>query len=330
MGSLPIGLSASRGAAILGMSKWSTPFETWQKIKEEQQPGFNKAHGYVLPEFKDTPFLHWGHAFEDAVIKLAEKTQHSKIIDREKAYVFKDFITCHIDGKYKTGAYLHEGKTTNAFIFNNSWGDPGSNRIPREYNIQTQHQMLCTGAYEVIVSVLVFPRMVTDWEAAGWYPGHAGSKWYLQNDKLKSGIKPYRWAEILSEMGYFHQYHIKRNQELIDLMIKKYADFWADHIITDIPPEPKNYDDIKRLCPEPKGTIVASDQVERWCYEYKEIGEELGTKGTLKKRREQLKVMILDWMRKQDSCIDDDSRERTILRNSRGNKLIGFNGKMLR
>ena len=120
MGSLPVGLSASRGAAILGLSKWSTPFETWQKIKEEQQPGFNKAHGYILPEFEYSSVMKWGYCFEDAVIKLAERAQHSKIIDREKAYSFRDYMTCHIDGRYKSGM-LHEGKTTNSFTFNNSW-----------------------------------------------------------------------------------------------------------------------------------------------------------------------------------------------------------------
>lgn len=332
MGSKPTGLSASRGAAILGMSKWSTPFEVWQKIKEEQHPGFNKAHGYILPEFEYSSVMKWGHAFENAVIKLSEKAQRIKIIDRERAfaYVVKDMITCHIDGAYRSTDQLHEGKTTNSFTFRNSWGAPGSDRVPRDYNIQTQHQMLCTGAKENIISVLVFPCMVTEWEEAGWYVGHAGAKWYLQNDKLKLGIKPYRWAETLAEQGFFHQYRIKCNQELIDLMVEKYVAFWHNHILTDIPPEPKNYDDIKRLCPSPKGTIVASDQVERWCYEYKEIGEELGAKGTLKKRREQLKVLILNFMRVQDSCVDDDSRERTILRNSRGQKLIGFNGKTMR
>ncbi len=332
MGSTPTGLSASRGAAILGMSKWSTPFEIWQKIQEERQPGFNQSHGYMLPEFEYSSVMKWGHAFENAVIKLAEKVQKTKIIDRERAfaYIVKNMITCHIDGAYRGTGKLHEGKTTSAYIFNNSWGEPGSNRVPRDYNIQTQHQMLCTGAQKNIISVLVFPCMVMDWEEDGYEVRQRKNKWYIYHDQSNWSEPPMEWAQPLSEMGYFHQYHIHRNQELIDLMVEKYAAFWHDHILTDIPPEPQNYDDIKRLCPEPKGTIVASDQVERWCYEYKEIGEELGAKGTLKKRREQLKVMILNWMRVQDSCVDDDSRERTVLRNSRGHKLIGFNGKMLR
>ena len=50
MGSKPIGISASRSSAILGVSKYKTPLEIWLEMKEIDKPGFCKKNGYTLPE----------------------------------------------------------------------------------------------------------------------------------------------------------------------------------------------------------------------------------------------------------------------------------------
>ena len=336
MGSLPIGLSASRGAAILGLSNWSTPFNVWQKVMEAREPGFNAGRGYTYPEYEESAVLRWGKAFEDAVIKLAEEAGgDSHIVHREKLYKHPehDYITCHIDGAYNPFV-LHEGKTSGFFYYKDNFGKPGTDRIPQTYGIQTQHQMACTGAEQVILSVLVFPRSVEDWEKEGWRIMESENIGYVLEKRAEGQEDivsfPYEWADTLSQMGYFHQYPIKRNQELIDSMIEKYVKFWTDYVLTGKPPKPQNYDDLKRMLSHPKGTIIASEQVERWCYEYKECGAELGTNGNLQKRREQLKILILDWMRKQDPVMDEESREKTVLKDTRGHNLIGYNGKVFR
>ena len=337
MGSKPIGLSASRGAAILDLSNWSTPFNVWQKVMEAREPGFNAGRGYTYPEYEESAVLRWGKAFEDAVIKLSEEAGgDSHIVHREKLYKHPehDYITCHIDGAYNPFV-LHEGKTSGFFYYKDNFGKPGTDRIPPQYGIQCQHQMACTGADEVILSVLVFPRSVEDWEKEGWavlLSDIISQQYqiYKRDDSGAHWIDPLSWAHTLAEMGYFHQYPIKRNQELIDSMIKKYVQFWKRYVLTGKPPKPQNYDDLKRMMPHPKGTIIASEQVERWCYEYKECGAELGVNGSLQKRREQLKILILNWMRKQDPVMDEESREKTVLKDTRGHNLIGYNGKVFR
>lgn len=342
MGSKPQNISASRGAAVLGLSAWSTPFNVWQKICEAREPGFNQKRGYVYPEYEESAVLRWGKAFEDAVIKLSEEAQNKNITFREKFYTadycnnvdrvedLDPVITCHIDGWYDQGSEmqpLHEGKTAGFFYYKDNFGKPGTDRVPQTYGIQCQHQMACTGADEVILSVLVFPRSVEDWEKEGWIITEFGS---IANKNLGYSQDPFTWARILFEMGYFHQYPIRRNQELIDLMIEKYTAFWTDYVLTGKPPKPQNYDDIKRMLPSPKGTLIATEQIERWCVEYKECGAELGVKGNLQKRREQLRLLVLDWMRKQDPVMDEESREKTIVKNTRGHNLISFNGSTFR
>ena len=76
----PINISASRGAAILGLSKWKTPIHAWLEMMKSRQTGFCEKHGYQIPEFEYNSAMKWGHAFESAIIELAENVSGDKII----------------------------------------------------------------------------------------------------------------------------------------------------------------------------------------------------------------------------------------------------------
>lgn len=354
MGSLPIGISGSRAAVILGMSPWATPFSVWQDIMEGRTPRFNKDHKYDYEAFEGNASTRWGLAFEDAIIKLAEGLVGREIVDRELAfgkafvtprvtYAYKAVndvkceITCHIDGRYDflndgKRQILHEGKTTTAYGFGDKWGEPGTDKIPVEYQIQVQHQMLCTGADTCIVSVLVFPKRPDDWEAEGWetIPQSDGS--YLLAKKIEGGdfkgcghvISPDVWATTLAQMGYFHQYTIPANHKLQALMLDKYRVWWTKYILGKTPPEPANYADIRAMITEPVGTIIVDDDTARWFTEYKSIGSEIGAGGNLAKRRDQLKVLILTNARALESTLDDESTDKWIFRNDKGDKLGSY------
>ena len=337
MGSKPRGISASRGAAVLGLSEYQTPFSVWQQIMEERESGFNEKRGYTIPEPPDNAAIRWGLAFEDAVVELAQKVQGMKILERElfysidgynqisqqrKGYVAEDYITCHIDGFYDHGkndepVSLHEGKTTSAFTFREKWGEPGTDHIPRVYQVQAQHQMLCTGAQEVIVSVLVFPETPDKWEKDGMYiVQQKNGEWDV--GKHGRGIFTSEIADYLHFFGHFHQYPVKANQETQQLMVEAYREFWERHVLTGTPPELRNYEDIKRLCPEPKSTIIVPDLIERKIAEYKGITEETAR---AKNRKERLKTIITKYAATHTGIEDDESKEAVIFRNSSGDKL---------
>lgn len=259
-----------------------------------------------------------------------------QIIDRERFFKKKKIITCHIDGKYSRTKILHEGKTTSYFYWKENFGEPGTDRIPIMYQSQAQHQLICTGADEVILSVLIFPRRAEEWEKIGWKPQQwedmswSIEKWENEVWQNEKRIDIMNWATTLDQMGYFQQYSVKKNIEVQQQMIAFYQWWWEKHIVEKKQPSVSNYDDIRRLWTSPCGTIVASEQLERWCKEYRDLGVELGSTGEMAKRREHLKVMILEEMRRTDSMVDDDSRDKTILRDRGGNKLLSFNGKVLR
>lgn len=332
MGATPRGISASRGAAILGLSEFATSFQIWQEIMEERTPGFNASRGYTLPERKESAPLRWGTAFEDAVVQLAEEATRKSVTNRERLFEVDGFITCHVDGIFIDDndsdplriKILHEGKTTSAFPFREKWGEPGTDRIPTSYAVQTQHQMLCTGAEQNIVSVLVFPETPDAWEKMGWEVVNHGLRGWKLIDKDGDAIDPLDWARVLSQMGYFHQYPIAANHDAQKLLVDGYTHFWNKHVLTGIEPDPKTYDDIKRAFPEPKGTLVCAQEQASWFAEIKSINEEIGDGGSLSKRVDELKVIALDWARKQDGMIDDESRQATIFRNEAGKKLGQF------
>jgi hypothetical protein len=335
MGSKPKGISASRGAAVLGLSEYQTPLDVFQQIMEEREPGWNKAHGYMMPPEPDNAAIRWGTAFESAVIGLAGRAAGKRIVNREGFYAVdsdggtpaicfdKDthIITCHIDGWYNCPVneyppVLHEGKTTSAFTFREKWGTPGTDHIPEGYQVQVQHQMLCTGAEEAIVSVLVFPETPDAWEKMGmsvirqkngaWDLGRGGRAWSVSEI-----------ADILGFLGYFHQYPCKARPEAQRLMAGKYRAFWEEHVLTGIPPEPRTYDDVIRLFPAPKATVVIPDYIKNKIAEYKQINEETAW---AKKQKERIKLIVTKYAATHGGVLDDESQEAAILRDEAGKK----------
>ena len=367
MGSLPIGISGSRAAAILGMSPWATPFSVWQDIMEKRTPGFNEARGFDYEPFDGNASTRWGLAFEDAIIKLAEERAETYITDREEEYKVQGFeyVTCHIDGKYGPKVYtvdevncaprvLHEGKTTTAYGLS-KWGEPGTDKIPIEYQVQVQHQMLCTGADSAIVSVLVFPKRPDDWEAEGWSFDGVGSGLPVAMFKGEDYVcGTSLWANTLAQMGFFHQYTVAANRDLQQLMLDKYREWWTKYVLGETPPDPADYSDIRAMITAPVGTIIVDDDTARWFKEYKSIGAEIGTGGNLAKRRDQLKVLILKrgYIREHQLCphdrtlkystchgecgqpectigqavpvLDDESTNKWVFRDDKGDKLGSY------
>lgn len=332
MGSLPVGLSGSRAAAIIGLSQYSTPFTVWQEIMEKRQPGFNKKRAYLYEPFEGNPSTEFGLAFEDAVVKLTEDATGQEITDREAAYSLNDqeYVTCHIDGN--VGGPLFEGKTTNHRAFGFSWGEPGTDRVPTTVQCQAQHNMMCAGLDSAHISVLVFQATVDEWAELGWQAHHdtINGVYFLKNHNTDKIINPSEWANVLAQMGFFHQYHIEAKPDVQSILKELYEEFWRKYIVEGAVPDAVDYSDIKRIFHAPKGTLVVPNKQAEWMREYKDIGKEIGTAGYLAKSRTFLKYQILKYAMKQTTVADDESQEKIVMRDESGNKLGSFDGKTFR
>ena len=338
MGSTPVGISGSRAAAILGMSKYTTPFAVWQQIMETLKPGFNAERGYILEPFEGNASTRFGLSFESSVIELTEAATGKAITDREGEYYIDGAvpITCHIDGRF-SNPHIFEGKTVYSRGFDKFWGESGTDRIPVEYQCQVQNNMMVTGAESCTVGALVFPRSPQEWEDEGWraytdvnqLTHEDMSILHLTHeDKTIKTVKPIEWAESLAEMGYFHTYEIQAKPDTHKLLKEMYADFWNKYVLTETPPENDlDYDDIKRMFTAPKGELLVPQHIVDKCLEYKSIGKEIGSGGYLKKKQAQLKLEIVDYLKDKTTVESDESQEKVTCLDATGNKVGTFNNK---
>jgi hypothetical protein len=281
---------------------------------ESTEEGFAEAHGYEYEPFEGNEFTIWGNAFEDAIALHCAARRESAITEREGEYAHHrlPYLTCHIDGRYADGR-LHEAKTTSSITWRSKWGEPGTDHVPREYMIQVQHQMMLADAQECIVSVLVFPERVTTWHQQGVTP---------------DGRLAEMWTDVLDEMGCLYQYPVRADRQTQDMMESYFEMWWEKYVVGRTPPPAKSYDDLRAMYPEPIGTVVASEQLERWAREYKDIGAEMSR---AKKRRDELKVLILrDMLAGAEAPVEEDSVEKIVLRDMSGRKLASWNGKTFR
>jgi hypothetical protein len=320
----PTGISGSRAAAILGLSQYATPFTVWQDIQEQRHgEGWNKAQGYEYVPFQGNAATEFGHAFEDSIVKLTER-KYGSVTDRERVFSLGDNITCHVDGIIRKK--LFEGKSANHRAYGATWGEPGTDRVPTIYQCQNQHNMLCSGLSEAVMSVLVFPRTTQDWEDEGWKAHHdtLNGVWFLKNHETNQIISPDKWAEPLFEMGFFHNYHIEAKPDTQKILLELYEEFWGRYITGDEVPEAVDYSDIRRQFVAPKGTLVIGEKEAEWFREYKSINSELGAKGYLPKRKEFLKKQILKFAKDQTTVADDESVEKMVFLDEAGGKLGSF------
>lgn len=298
MGANPFNISASRGAAFLGVSKYKSPLEAWLEIMEERKPGFCAANGYIAPVRKD-PFvepldpalasMRWGLAFESAICTLA-----GGLHDRERAYICpgRDYLTCHIDGRDDYGT-LNENKTVFDMAYKSGWGEPGTDLVPVEYQVQVQHQMLCTGDKTARLNALVFPKAPAEWEKAGFSLVKNGADdWAISRDGI-SCIPTIEWARAFLMIGNFHVYNLVANEAAQKEMLERYEYIWNENILKEVPPPVQGYADIKWLFNAPSGEIEADDKIRELWQESIDIDTEIES---MICRKDEIKNIFAQWV----------------------------------
>jgi len=367
MGSTPDSIySASGISAILRLKPYKTQFHAWQEIQEILRPGFNAEKGYVLPPPPDSSAIRWGNCFENAIIKLAEERESQQasvsvdIIHREKLFIHHVSselkLSCHIDGQFSNTsdalAVIHEGKSTwnRAFYsikgedcndetgeieFKRRWGEPGTDEVPEEYQVQAAVQRICTGANLVKLSVLVFPKSTQEFEELGWEASNKKlcvdkhgrpSEILFGNYGLhKDGVficYPEDWAQTFAQIGNFHTYNLPTNVKLETGIIEAIQDFDECYVKTELPTPATNYPDIRRLLTQPMGTIIATPEMIAKANEYSEIVRQTGSRGPMVKRKESLKVEIMNWMIKQRKDDWNTPSDKLVLVSPDGGEML--------
>jgi putative phage-type endonuclease len=193
------GIGGSDLAAILGLSKWRSPYQVWLEKTGRRQP--DQA---TLP-------MRWGTYAEEFVAReYAERTGRG--VQRYNAMLRHPEapLIGHIDrlvipegaktashkGQIRTSIGL-ECKTVSAFAAgrDSEWGPAGTDQVPVNYLIQCAAYLALTGCQQWDLAALI---------------GNAE----------------------------FRVYHFHRDLDLEGYLLEEASRWWRDHVIADVPPNP--------------------------------------------------------------------------------------------
>lgn len=152
-------LTASKVAAILGVSKWDSPRSMWHKMRNE------------LPAEQQIDVQSRGHYLEPAVLAWW-RDQHE--VDpatwrHQPLYVMDGWAAATPDGEATLDGepVIVEAKSAREL---EEWGTPGTDEIPAEYLIQCFWQMHVSGIHTCYVPIigafLEFEEYVVHYDAA--------------------------------------------------------------------------------------------------------------------------------------------------------------------
>ncbi|MGL4569578.1 MAG: YqaJ viral recombinase family protein [Clostridium sp.] len=136
------GIGGSDVGAILGLSKWKSPFEVYI---EKTEP--------IIEVDEQSESAYWGDQFEEVVAKEFEKRTGKKVRRDRRHFVHTEhpFMVANIDRRVIGENSILECKTANQFLAK-EWEDE---EIPASYLVQVQHYLAVTGADKGYIAVLI-------------------------------------------------------------------------------------------------------------------------------------------------------------------------------
>lgn len=134
------GIGGSEAAAILGLSKWKTPYQVWQDKRG------------LSGERDTSSALEWGKILEPVIRqKYSDETGRTVKLPGHLQDDKYPFMLGTLDGITEDGRVL-EIKTSRSL---QEWGEPGTDEIPFVYLVQVQHYMHITKMSIADVAVLL-------------------------------------------------------------------------------------------------------------------------------------------------------------------------------
>ena len=116
-------IGGSTIAAVLGMSRWSTPLKTWAIMTGKIEPD----------DLSENEAVELGSELEDFVAKKFERKSGKKVRRDNRVFKHKehDYMVAHIDRRIEGTNELLECKTASAYKLK-EWDE---DEIPQEYLI---------------------------------------------------------------------------------------------------------------------------------------------------------------------------------------------------
>ncbi len=137
------GIGGSDSAAVLGLSKWKSPYQVWCDKK-----------GYNSLESSNNASLFWGRTLEPVIRQHYSDITGYSVAETEIYFMpDHDYIFATVDGLViEDPDRILEIKTSRTA---EGWGEPETDQIPVEYLCQCQHYMMVYNRHITDVAVLI-------------------------------------------------------------------------------------------------------------------------------------------------------------------------------
>ena len=135
------GIGGSDVAAILGLSKWKTPLQVFMEKRGQ------------LADIGDNEPMRWGRLLEPVILaRYADVTGHAVLRPTGiLRHPHNEFMIASLDGMTPNERVV-EAKTARTA---EGWGEPGTDEVPQDYLLQTQHYLAVTGFAVADIAVLI-------------------------------------------------------------------------------------------------------------------------------------------------------------------------------
>ena len=136
------GIGGSDAAAVIGLSRWKSPFQVWLEKTGQTEPD----------DLSNNEYVYWGTVLEQAVAdrfcELTGKKVRKMGMVQHKEY---PWLKADVDRMVVGENAGLECKTANGFA-GKQWEE---DEVPTQYYIQCQHYMLVTGCEKWYIAVLI-------------------------------------------------------------------------------------------------------------------------------------------------------------------------------
>jgi putative phage-type endonuclease len=200
------GIGGSDVAAVLGLSKWKTPYDLYLE-----------KTGVTIEDSSKAELFHFGHVLEDVIAQEFSRRNSMKVQRRNTMFrhPLHPELIGNIDRRVVGGGVL-ECKTADKYTAQ-LWDDDGGDKIPPYYLCQVMHYLHVTGS-------------------------------------------KYGWLAVLIGGNEYRQYKIDYDKELAELMAAKCVEFWRNHVLTGIAPEPVTAADLAKMYRSVEGKVIKADE----------------------------------------------------------------------
>ncbi len=257
-------LGGSDAAAVLGLSPWTTPVQLWMEKTGR------------APERKTDPM-------RERVLKRGKKLE--------------PIVLAMVVDKLR-----ERGVDVELVARNRRYSDPTYPFL----NVEIDFELVITGVLTINGEDIRFDHEEVNGDCKT-VTGFARKKWgdedtedvpieYAAQFMTGLGVtgRDYCLVAALIGLDDVAIYWVKRDDETLAAMWPKLVDFWHDHVLADVAPDPLKYSDITALFPLDNGrTVEATPEVAEAAREHRRIGLEIDA---LKARRDMLQLQVGEYM----------------------------------